>query len=128
MPGLEDLNRSIERFEKASADLREACREAHEATKSAIQIRKELERASQNAVERFDKMIEDYVAKELEQIGEKATEASNHIYDKVGQQIDILINTALGKHMSRRGRTEDLRPALAKKLREWIQEELDKTV
>lgn len=127
MPGLEDLNRSIERFEKASADLREACREAHTATKEAIQARKALEKASQDAVERFDRMIEDYAAKELSQLGEKATEASNHIYDKVGEQIDILINTSLGKHMSRSGRKEDLRPALAAKLRWWIQEELDKT-
>lgn len=126
MAGLEELEKAINRFEEAQKNLREEVRLAHQATKEAIQARKALERHAQSAIEALDRKIEEYVQKELSQLGEKATEASNHIYDKVGEQIDILIGLSLGEKLSRSKNKVDIRPALAAKLREWIQDELEK--
>lgn len=126
MAGIEELNKTIERFEKAQQDLREESRKAHEAIQAVKEQRKALEREVQDIFDAFDKKIEEYVKKELAEIGEQADKAADQIYDKVGRQIDILIELSLGKHLSRRNKVEDIRPALAEKLGEWIREELDK--
>lgn len=126
MAGIEELNKTIERFEKAQQDLREESRKAHEVIQAVKEQRKALEREVQDIFDAFDKKIEEYVKKELAEIGEQADKAADQIYDKVGRQIDILIELSLGKHLSRRNKVEDIRPALAEKLGEWIREELDK--
>jgi undecaprenyl pyrophosphate synthase len=126
MPGLEDLEKTIKRFEDASAKLREESRLAHEAAKAAKEQRQQLEQSRKDILDSVDKIIERHVAKQMEVLGFKAQKASAVMYKKVGDEIDIMINTALGKRLTRSGRHEDLRPKLAEMLGIWIREELEK--
>lgn len=126
MVGIEELNKTIERFEKAQQVLREESRLAHEAAQGLKEQRKALEKLIKESMQEIDRKLLERVENELKEIGEQWDKASDQIYDKVGKQIDILIDLSLGKHSGRRGNTVDIRPVLAEKLGEWIHEELEK--
>lgn len=120
MPGLEDLEKSIQRLEQASANCREEARKAHEAAQACKEERKALEAAKKDILDEWDKLLEAHVVKELASIGEQADAASAKIYEKVGDQIDILINLTLGEKLTRKKNKVDLRPVLAAGLRKLI--------
>jgi predicted ribosome quality control (RQC) complex YloA/Tae2 family protein len=126
VPGIEDLDRTIERFEKAQKALREETRKAHETIQALMEQRKLLDNLIKETMSSIESQMEDHVVKQLKDLGEQADKASSHIYDKVGHQIDILIDLSLGKHLSRRRNVEDIRPKLAEHLKEWLREELEK--
>lgn len=125
MPGLEDLNKSIERLEEAQKRLREETRLAHEAAQALKEQRQAAERLVKETMLELEDLIQKKVVKELAELGEQVDKSSNQIYDKVGRQIDLIINLSLGKHKSRAGNTQDIRPMLAEHLKEWLRENIE---
>lgn len=95
---------------------------AHEITKSMKEERKALETAKKEIFDGWDKLLGAHVKKELDSIGEQADKAADHIYKKVGEQIDILINLTLGTMGIRTGKKMDVRPIMAERLKLLIEE------
>lgn len=122
MPGLEDLDKAIERMENAQKKLREETQKAHEAAQALKEQRQAAQQLIKDTMLELKGLIEEQVHKELEGLGKEAEKASRQIYDKVGRQIDVLIDLSLGKHKSRRGNTSDIRPMLAEQLKQWLKE------
>lgn len=124
--GPTELEKRIELFEELLKEMRQETREAHSVLK---QIRIERREIENHLLRDTKKMVEqrtdEVVKTELDKIGPQVREQTNLIYAKVGQQIDMLIDLSLGKAFSNIHNREDIRPQLAKKLRQWIREILD---
>lgn len=119
--GLTELDRRIEQFENLLEQMREATREAHSVLKQIRIEHREVERLlSHEARKIVDEQMGKIVKSELDKIGPELKKQSGLIYDKVGKQVDKLIDISLGQEFSRRNGREDLRPQLALKLREWL--------
>ncbi len=113
----------VARIRQAAEDAREAIQEGHILLQALKDERKEIQKLLRSDVE---KLVEDRVKKELEELGESIKKASRDAYRKVGQQIDKLIDLSLGSEFATHHNRVDLRPGLAAKLREWLIEELNK--
>lgn len=125
MAGITTLEQNIARLEKATADAREATREAHEAVKDLREERKQVDYLlGHRAVDLVDERIGKLVKDQLDQLGPGLAAHSQQIYQRVTEQADKLVNICLGPEWSTRNGKEDLRPALAAKLREWLREEM----
>lgn len=126
-PGMTVLEQNIARLEQATADAREATREAHAALKDLRAERAAIDRLlSRQAKDMVDEALGALVKEHLDRIGPELVEHSHAIYERVGQQVDKLIDLSLGKEFALGRGREDIRPKLAAKLREWIREELDR--
>jgi uncharacterized protein YdhG (YjbR/CyaY superfamily) len=128
--GVQTLEEKIERFETLLEEMKEATREAHSSLKALNKERKEIERllSDKKIKEMLDARIDEVVGTELRKIGPEIKERTTLIYDRVGAEIDKLIDLSLGKdHATQSGR-EDVRPGLATSLHEWLREELKKGI
>lgn len=128
MPGIEDLNKAIERLEAAEERCRQAAREANEAAKAVKEQRKLAEQFMKENFDQIEERIAEHVRKELDKIGPEVDKTAHFLYDKVGVQIDMLIDLAMGKRKTRTGKNVDLRPRLAFELRKWVKDEINKSV
>src|SRR4051812_40518747 len=115
MASLED---QINRFKQARIELDEAVRLAHQTLGDMRRERREIERllAGDDVKKLVDKRVEQVVKHRLDEIGPEVRKQTHLIYDKVGQEIDKLIELSLGKEFAVKGRT-DVRPELAAKLK-----------
>lgn len=123
MPGIRTLEENIARLEAAMAETRQVIREAHESVQAAREERKQIEQLlDSTAKELVDKHISKIVIDKLDRIGPELEKQSAAIYDKVGREVDRLIDLCMGAKFARDHGREDLRPALAAKLSTWLQE------
>lgn len=124
--GVASLEQKIQQFEELLEEMREATRTAHEALKQLRLEKREVERYLQNEGRIVvEARVNEVVKNELDKIAPEVKKHTNLIYEKIGQQLDKIIGITLGKELSTRYGTRDLRPELAEKLREWIQEIMD---
>lgn len=121
------LEETINKFEKAMTDLEILIREGHTLLKDLRNERKNIEKLISTDVKQMvHDQADEIVKTELDKIGPTIREQTSLIYDKVGNQIDKLIDLSLGRPFAfSRGR-EDIRPELAAKLGEWIREIISK--
>lgn len=122
--GMSNLEERIAQFEKLMEEMKEETREAHSALRFLQREKKEIERllGSKEIKKMVDDRVAEVVGEHLEKIGPEIREQTNLIYAKVGNQIDKLIDLSLGREFARQNGREDIRPALAEKLRIWIRE------
>lgn len=123
MSGTTELEKNIQRFEGILEELRHATREANGALKDLKEERRIIEKMTHDDVKkRVHNEVDKVVRVELEKIGPEIRNQTGRIYAKVGEQVDKLINIAMGREFSTKKGKGDLRPVLAAKLREWIDE------
>lgn len=124
MSGMSSLDEKISQFESLIDDMKAETREGHATLKLMQRERREIERllSSKEIKQLVDERVAEVVGTHLEKIGPEIREQTNLIYGRVGEQIDKLIDLSLGKEFARQKGREDIRPALALKLREWIRE------
>lgn len=121
--GMSNLERRIDLFETLLQEMRDATRDAHSALKALQKERREFERLLSKEVQtQVDECVAAVVKTELDRIGPMLREHTSEIYDKVNKEVDKLVDLCLGKEFSVRNGREDLRPMLAAKLKEWINE------
>lgn len=121
--GLTRLERKIEEFELKIEEMKTATQEANSLLKQIRIERREIEKIMSADVKAMVvSAVEECVKKELDEIGPEIRNQTSLIYERVGEQIDKVINLSLGKEFSTKLNKEDLRPLLAAKFREWIQE------
>jgi uncharacterized protein involved in exopolysaccharide biosynthesis len=121
--GISSLDQRIARFEELLEEMKEATQEAHSALKQMRIERREIERfLSTETKQMIEQRVDDIVKKELDHIGPTIREQTNQIYDRVGHEIQRLIDISLGKEFAHANGREDIRPMLALKLRIWLQE------
>jgi hypothetical protein len=118
------LEKRINNFNQALADMKEATSEAHSVLKQLRQERKTIEELMKGAEIRrmVETRVDEVVKGELDEIGPGIREQTSRIYSQVSKEVDRLINLSLGKEHSLGRDSEDLRPLLAAKFREWINE------
>jgi exonuclease VII small subunit len=123
------LEQTITRLQEAVTACKEATREAHQATKDLRAERQQVQQLlGPTAKELVHSKVEDLVTTEFNKLGPVLKANSRSIYDRVQQQIDMIIDLSLGKQGSTRKGHEDLRPVLASKLRDWLQVEIDRII
>jgi Glu-tRNA(Gln) amidotransferase subunit E-like FAD-binding protein len=122
--GLTNLEQKIKQFEDAILELKLATREAHSVLKELKREHKEIENLFKGEDVKLlvKNRVDEVVSTQLEEIGPQIRKQTNLIYDKVGNQIDKIIDIALGKEFSVNHNRADLRPELAAKMRIWIRE------
>lgn len=122
--GMSNLEMRISQFEILLEEMRTETMEARSTLKQMQRERREIERllSSKEIKKLVDDRVHEVVVAHLEKIGPEIREQTTLIYDRVGKQIDKLIDLSLGKEFSKEHGREDIRPALAFKLREWIRE------
>lgn len=119
------LEENIARLEKATEEARQATREAHAARKDLLRVQKEVEALlGPEVAEQVSRSVNDALRDELRQVLDAAVKASHDTYARVLNQVDLLINLALGKPGKMAGKEKDLRPELAEKIRLWILEQM----
>lgn len=124
MPGLTDLEENIARLERATEDARQATREAHE----AVADLRRAEKAVRDLLDQkllaqlVDEGMAEAIHDGLELLGANFKQASEGVYAKVNEQVDLLVNLSLG----RPGKHGDLRPKLSMALRKIVAEEMGK--
>ena len=123
MPGLTDLEENINRLQAATDAAREATREAHEATADLRRAEKAIRDLldEKHLAEAVDTAMAAAIRDGLESLSAKFKEAADGTYDRVMKQVDRSVNLCLGR-ADKNGK--DLRPALAKALRQVVGEEL----
>lgn len=121
--GIGMLDQKIQQFQDLLEEMRAETREAHSTLK---QIRKEREEITKTLTNDVKKMVNDRAAevvkKELDVLGPQIREQTKLIYEKVGKQIDILIDLSMGKRFAVDHGRSDIRPQLASKLRIFLNE------
>lgn len=125
--GLSMLEKRIEEFNQALADMKEATSEAHSVLK---QIRKEREAVEKlfkadDVAKQVQTRVDEVIVAKLDEIGPGIDKQTNRIYQRVGEQIDKMIDLSLGEEFSREHNRLSVRPQLAAKLREWLREVID---
>lgn len=124
--GPSQLEQNIAKFERLLADMRQATRESHSAIKQQRQLKKEIDKLLNTEITTLvNDRIKEVLEAELAKLVPGLREESRKIYDKVGSEVDVLLNICLGKRFSKKTGTEDLRPLLGLKMREWIDEILE---
>lgn len=127
MSGAESLEERISYFETLLDDMKNETQEAHSVLKLIKHERKDIERllGSKEIKKMVDDRVSEVVKEHLDKIGPTIRDQTNLIYNKVGQQIDKLIDLSLGKEFSHTHGREDIRPLLALKLKQWIREVIE---
>lgn len=127
MAGLEKLEMRIRELEEKVAEMRDATREANMLLRDLKMQKKEVERllGMEDVRKLVHDRVDEVVTTELDRIGPQMREFSSHVYDKVGKQIDMLVDIMLGKELSTRAKNADLRPQLAEKMKVWIREVIE---
>lgn len=121
--GLTRLEERINEFNALLEEMRQETREAHSVLKQLHHAQREIERMLQKDVKKMvDDRAGEIISKELAELGPGIRKQTNLIYDKVGREIDKLIDLSMGKEFARQRDHEDLRPELAKKLKAWLRE------
>jgi GTPase involved in cell partitioning and DNA repair len=124
--GLTELEKKINLFQDLLAEMKEETREAHSVLKQIRAERKEINKYLETQTKSLiNDRVDSILREEIESIGKVFEKQSNLIYEKVGNQIDKLINICLGKEYSQKEGTKDLRPILAAKLREFMMETIN---
>lgn len=123
-PGESTLLVNIARMEQLLADLREERRQANAATKDLnLALREARVFYEKKLRQDFGEHVAGIVKSGLKEYSETTAKAAHDAYSHVQKQIDVLVDLALGRpHETRDGKKVDLRPALAKKLRQAIDE------
>jgi len=126
--GISKLEQTINNFERLLEEMREETREAHGVLRDLRIVKREIERLLTTDVK---KLVDDETGKivkeELDKLGPTLREQTNAIYARVTREIDKLIDICLGKEFSTANNRSDLRPQLAAKLHEFIQEIIDES-
>lgn len=118
------LELRINQLNEALEEMREATREAHVAIKGLRDERKQIQQILQGkeVKDMVNDRVNEVVKTELDKIGPEIRRRTNLIYERVGEQINKLIDLSLGKEFATAHNRSDVRPELAAKLREWIKE------
>lgn len=124
MPGIEDLNKAIERFEKAQKDLREEVRLAHEATKGLKEQRRLAEAFVHDTFLEIERIIREEVKKQLDGMGKEVETFTGQLYERVGLEIDKLISAMLGKSPGT-GRDSDHRYFMVEHLKQYLKDQIN---
>jgi transposase-like protein len=121
--GISKLEETINNFERLLQEMRDETREAHAVLKQLRITQREIERLITTDVKNLiDDEVNKIVKEELDKIAPRLREQTSAIYDRVGNQVDKLIQISLGREFSATRNGSDLRPQLARHLREWIME------
>lgn len=121
--GMTKLEQTINELNESLAALKSEIREGHAVLKGLRHERKQIEKLLSTDVKKMvDDQAGEIIKAELDKLGPGIREQTNLIYDKVGIEIDKMLTLCLGKEFATKHGREDLRPALAAKLREFIQE------
>lgn len=116
---------NIARLEQATTEVREVVAEAHAVLKDMRSERREIERLlGTHAAQLVENRLNGLVKEGMDELGRMLRETSDGIYEKVGQQVDKLINLALGPENAIGHRRENLRPKLALMLQQWVRDEI----
>lgn len=127
--GMSNLEKRIVQFELLLEEMDKAKKEAHEILHDLRLEKKIIEKLLTTDVKKMvETRVDEVVTTELKQIGPEVRKQTSLIYSKVGTQIDKLIDISMGKEFAVANGREDLRPALAAKLREWLREIVDDEV
>src|SRR5580765_28247 len=111
--GISQLDQRIARFEELLAEMKEATREAHSVLKQLRIEHREIEKFLSTAgKDMVEKRVDEVVKTELDKIGPAVREQTSLIYQRVGREIDRLIDIALGKEFAIQHNRSDLRPEL----------------
>lgn len=91
---------NIERFEKASADLRQAVREAHTVTRDLIHTTNEARRVIKEIEAGVKEMVDGQVAEFIhgyveDELGPKLRELSGSLYDRLSSQAFEMMNICM---------------------------------
>lgn len=120
------LEDQINRFKEARDELDASVRAAHQVLGDLLRERRIDRLLSGEDVKKLvDKRVEEVIKVHLDKIGPEVRNQTNLIYDKVGREMDKLIDLSLGREFSKRGPHEDIRPLLAEKLKQWLRETID---
>lgn len=121
------LEDQINRFNKAREELDEAIRASHEVLSDIRRERREIERLlrGKEVKKLVNDRVDEVVRTELEKIGPEVRRQTSLIYEKVGREMDKLIDLSLGEEFARSHGRESVRPQLAEKLKEWLRETID---
>jgi transposase-like protein len=121
--GISKLEETINNFERLLQEMRDETREAHAVLKQLRITQREIEKLITTDVKNLiDDEVNKIVKEELDKIAPRLREQTSAIYDRVGNQVDKLIQISLGREFSATRNGSDLRPQLARHLREWIME------
>lgn len=123
MPGIEHLEAKIAELHELMEELDAKKRDANSTLKLLQKERRETERYLRTTGhEMMEEAVTRLVKAELDLLGPKMKEHTNAIYDKIGTEVDRLINLCLGAEYTGKKGRPDLRPQLAEKLRVWALE------
>lgn len=123
---MSNLEKKIAEFQELLEEMKQERRAAHEALRDVRREKREIERLLSDDVRKMVRdRTDEIVTKELEKIGPTIREQTNLIYERVGNQIDKLIDISMGPEFGAAHGREDLRPALATMLKQWIRQVLD---
>lgn len=120
---LTPIEDSINRLLEVQHETRDLLREAHSTLRDLRQIKREIEKLlGPTAHSLVEHEVSTLVKKALDDLTPKLKNFSTETYDRVSDQIQKLIDLAMGQEFSVKAGREDIRPLLALKLRAWIQE------
>lgn len=124
--GPSQLEQTIATFEALLAEMKDVTREAHSTLKQLRHERREIDRMLAGDVkDMIDRRVDEVVKTELDRIGPEIHAQTSRIYARVSTEVQKLIDLSLGKEFVKANGREDLRPQLAAKMRQWIQEVID---
>lgn len=123
MAGIEHLEAKIAQLEEIMEELDAKKRDANSTLKLLQKERRDTEAYLRTAgKEMIEESIVRLLKKELDILGPKMKAHTDGIYDKIGSEVDRLIDLCLGADYSVSKGRPDLRPQLAAKLRIWVLE------
>lgn len=121
MPGIDHLEAKIAQLEEIMEQLQAEKRDANSTLKLLQKERREAEQWLRTAGK---EMIEEDIVRllkaELDLLGPKMKAHTDAVYDKIGAEVDRLIDLCLGADYAAKKGRPDLRPLLAEKLRLWV--------
>lgn len=116
------LEETINKFEGLLEEMRAETQVAHGVLRDIRAEKKEIDRVMKGDTVRklVDERLQVVVRAELDRIGPEIKKLSHGVYKKVQEQADMIINICLGQELSNQKDKEDLRPMLAKQLKQWV--------
>lgn len=127
MSGIRDLEENIARLEAASERAERAAREANAATKALEQKRKELRYLIDQTVDDvLQEAVVPIVSKGLHDLELQFRDATKQTHARVLEQVDVLLNAAIGRPGKVKGKDVDLRPQLIELIRTFVLDEVRK--
>lgn len=123
MPGIEHLEAKIAELHELMEQLQAEKRDANSTLKLLQKERRDTERYLRTTGHKMmDEAVTRLIKAELDIMGPAMRTHTNAIYDKIGTEVDRLINLCLGAEYTGKKGRPDLRPQLAEKLRIWVKE------